>query len=411
MRVLGHALPDTVEILVVDRGPGVPGRRAGADVRAVPAARRHLARRARARSGRRPRPRRGVGGELAAEDTPGGGLTMVLSVPRATPDERPARYKVLVVDDEPALARALAINLRAHGWEVVTAADGRSALEAAASAHPDVVVLDLGLPDMDGIEVIAGLRGWTKVPIVVLSARQHGEDKVEALDLGADDYITKPFAMNELMARLRAAVRRARRPLPRPWTSRSARWSIDLARKRVPATAPTSGSRPRSGTSSSCWPATSAGWYPRADPARGLGPGVRRGEPLPAGLRRPAQAQARGRPRPAAAPGHLARPRLHLGAVAPSPRRRPPGPHPLLHGEGGPAGEHHAQDVEPELGRTARDLGPGPERTGQRDVPGSRDGGDGDEHPDRPPTFAEVSESTPAAAAMRATMNDHLSGE
>ena len=115
------------------------------------------------------------------------------------------KHKVLVVDDEPALARALAINLRSHGWEVVTAADGRSALDAAATTHPDVVLLDLGLPDMDGTEVIAGLRGWTSVPIVVLSARQHGEDKVEALDLGADDYVTKPFAMNELMARLRAA--------------------------------------------------------------------------------------------------------------------------------------------------------------------------------------------------------------
>lgn len=116
---------------------------------------------------------------------------------------------VLVVDDEPTLARALAINLRAHGWEVVTAADGRSALAAAASAHPDVVLLDLGLPDMDGTEVIAGLRGWTTVPVVVLSARRLGEDKVEALDLGADDYVTKPFAMDELLARLRAAVRRA----------------------------------------------------------------------------------------------------------------------------------------------------------------------------------------------------------
>ncbi len=138
---------------------------------------------------------------------------MVLSVPRDT-QQGGAACKVLVVDDEPALARALAINLRAHGWEVVTAADGRSALEAAATEHPDVVVLDLGLPDLDGTEVIAGLRGWTKVPIVVLSARQHGEDKVEALDLGADDYVTKPFAMNELMARLRAAVRRAAEAAP-----------------------------------------------------------------------------------------------------------------------------------------------------------------------------------------------------
>ncbi len=141
--------------------------------------------------------------------------------------------KVLVVDDEPALARALAINLRAAGWDVVTAADGRSALEAAATVHPDVIVLDLGLPDMDGTEVLSGLRGWTKVPIVVLSARQHGEDKVEALDLGADDYVTKPFAMNELMARLRAAVRRAEGPTPEVSLVEVGDMAIDLARKRV----------------------------------------------------------------------------------------------------------------------------------------------------------------------------------
>jgi two-component system KDP operon response regulator KdpE len=141
--------------------------------------------------------------------------------------------KVLVVDDEPALARALAINLRAHGWEVVTAADGRSALDAAATEHPDVVLLDLGLPDIDGTEVLAGLRGWTKVPIVVLSARQHGEDKVEALDLGADDYVTKPFAMNELLARLRAAVRRGQDAAPETSEVVVGDLVIDLARKRV----------------------------------------------------------------------------------------------------------------------------------------------------------------------------------
>ncbi|MBM9460254.1 response regulator transcription factor [Nocardioides sp. zg-536] len=141
--------------------------------------------------------------------------------------------KVLVVDDEPALARALAINLRAHGWEVVTAADGRSALEAAAAERPDVVVLDLGLPDLDGTEVIAGLRGWTSVPIVVLSARQHGEDKVEALDLGADDYVTKPFAMNELLARLRAAVRRGQSASPTDAVVTAGSLEVDLARKRV----------------------------------------------------------------------------------------------------------------------------------------------------------------------------------
>ena len=119
------------------------------------------------------------------------------------------RSRVLVVDDEPGLVRALAINLRAHGWEVATGVDGAQALDLAASWHPDVVLLDLGLPDIPGLDVIAGIRGWSRVPIVVLSARQHGEDKVDALDAGADDYVTKPFAMNELLARLRAAVRRA----------------------------------------------------------------------------------------------------------------------------------------------------------------------------------------------------------
>ena len=144
------------------------------------------------------------------------------------------RHRILVVDDEPALARALAINLRAAGWDVTTAASGAAALEAAASTHPEVVLLDLGLPDMDGTQVLAGLRGWTDVPIVVLSARQHGEDKVEALDLGADDYVTKPFAMDELMARLRAAVRRGAvaSALPEPVVL-VGDLEIDLARKRV----------------------------------------------------------------------------------------------------------------------------------------------------------------------------------
>ena len=118
-------------------------------------------------------------------------------------------HRVLVVDDDAGLARALAINLRVHGWEVTTAPTGAAALDAAAGTHPDVVVLDLGLPDISGLDVIAGIRGWSRVPIVVLSARQLGDDKVDALDAGADDYVTKPFAMNELLARLRAAVRRA----------------------------------------------------------------------------------------------------------------------------------------------------------------------------------------------------------
>lgn len=115
---------------------------------------------------------------------------------------------VLVVEDEAALARALAINLRARGYEVAIASSGQAALAKAADSHPDVVVLDLGLPDLDGIEVLEGIRGWSSVPVIVLSARSTGAEKVLALDAGADDYVTKPFEMNELLARIRAAIRR-----------------------------------------------------------------------------------------------------------------------------------------------------------------------------------------------------------
>lgn len=142
--------------------------------------------------------------------------------------------RVLVVDDEPGLAHALAITLRASGWDVATAADGATALTQAAARTPDVVLLDLGLPDMSGLDVITALRAWTRVPIVVLSARQHGEDKVDALDAGADDYVTKPFAMNELLARLRAAVRRAAAPADADEAVVVAGdLTIDLARARV----------------------------------------------------------------------------------------------------------------------------------------------------------------------------------
>ncbi|WP_338599398.1 response regulator [Saccharopolyspora sp. SCSIO 74807] len=117
--------------------------------------------------------------------------------------------KVLVVDDEPQLLRALRINLTARGHEVLVAADGTTALRLAAEGKPDAVVLDLGLPDLDGVQVIEGLRGWSTVPVLVLSARTESTDKVHALDAGADDYVTKPFGMDELLARLRAALRRA----------------------------------------------------------------------------------------------------------------------------------------------------------------------------------------------------------
>jgi two-component system KDP operon response regulator KdpE len=117
--------------------------------------------------------------------------------------------RLLVVDDEAQLVRALAINLRARSYEVSTASTGADALAEAARRLPDLVVLDLGLPDMDGVEVVQGLRGWTTTPILVLSAREGQADKVAALDAGADDYVTKPFGMDELLARIRAALRRA----------------------------------------------------------------------------------------------------------------------------------------------------------------------------------------------------------
>ena len=116
--------------------------------------------------------------------------------------------RVLVVDDDPQLTRALRISLRASGYEVVTAPDGRAALHEAAAHHPDLVVLDLGLPDLDGTEVLAGLRPWFTGPVLVLSARVDSRDKVGALDAGADDYVSKPFDMGELLARLRALQRR-----------------------------------------------------------------------------------------------------------------------------------------------------------------------------------------------------------
>jgi two-component system KDP operon response regulator KdpE len=140
--------------------------------------------------------------------------------------------RVLVVDDEAPMRRALAANLRARGYDVDLAESGEQALELAARHHPDVVVLDLGLPGMDGLEVIDGLRGWTHVPIVVLSARGSEADKVAALDAGADDYVAKPFGMDELLARLRAALRRSTPGDATPVLGTDD-FSVDLAAKRV----------------------------------------------------------------------------------------------------------------------------------------------------------------------------------
>jgi len=140
--------------------------------------------------------------------------------------------RVLIVEDEPQLLRALAINLRARRYEVDAVVDGAGALRAAAATPPDLVVLDLGLPDMDGVEVVHGLRGWTQVPIIILSARDTQDDKVDALDAGADDYLTKPFGMNELLARMRAALRRAQ-PVEDAPVITTDTFTIDLAAKRV----------------------------------------------------------------------------------------------------------------------------------------------------------------------------------
>jgi len=140
--------------------------------------------------------------------------------------------RVLVVDDEPQILRALGINLRARGYDVDLVPDGERALEVAARHHPDVVVLDLGLPGIDGVDVIRGLRGWSQVPIVVLSVRDTEPDKVAALDAGADDYVTKPFGMDELLARLRAALRRTT-PAEEEALVETPDFTIDLAAKKV----------------------------------------------------------------------------------------------------------------------------------------------------------------------------------
>jgi two-component system KDP operon response regulator KdpE len=140
--------------------------------------------------------------------------------------------RVLCVDDEPVLLRTLGANLRARGYEVDLAASGPRAIEIAADRRPDVVILDLGLPGMSGIEVIRSLRHWTSVPILVLSARDAELDKIAALDAGADDYVAKPFGMGELLARVRAALRRSAASDESP-VVRAPDLVIDLVAKRV----------------------------------------------------------------------------------------------------------------------------------------------------------------------------------
>src|ERR1700758_3533635 len=142
--------------------------------------------------------------------------------------------RVLVVDDDPQLLRALRINLSVRGYEVITAPTGSRALSLAAEHPPQVVILDLGMPDISGIEVLAGLRGWLTAPVIVLSARTDSSEKGDALDAGADDYVTKPFGMDEFLARLRAAIRRntASSELEQPVIETDS-FRVDLAAKKV----------------------------------------------------------------------------------------------------------------------------------------------------------------------------------
>ncbi len=231
VRLSGSRLGNRLELRVVDRGPGVPD----ADKERVFAPFQRLGDRSSSAYGAgvglglavAARVRRGDGRDAVGRGHPGR---------RADDDRRAAGgrtvTRVLLVDDEPQLLRALGINLRARGHEVVTAATGAQALAAVEADRPDVVVLDLGLPDLDGVEVLRRLRAWTRVPVVVLSARRDLADKVEALDAGADDYLVKPFAVDELLARLRAALRRGTTDRDEPAVETAA-FTVDLARSQV----------------------------------------------------------------------------------------------------------------------------------------------------------------------------------
>lgn len=152
--------------------------------------------------------------------------------PRARHERHDTMTSVLVIDDEPAILRALRINLKARDYAVHTAVDGTSGLQSMARERPDVVILDLGLPDIIGTDVIRGIRGWSNVPIIVLSASGQEVRKVEALDAGADDYVTKPFGMDELLARLRAAARRAAPGVDEPVVTTGV-FTVNLAAKRA----------------------------------------------------------------------------------------------------------------------------------------------------------------------------------
>ncbi len=222
--------------------------------------------------------------------------------------------KILIVDDDLVLRRTLAISIRAEGHDVLVAADGRTALEAARDDRPDLMVLDLGLPDLSGVQVLRELRRWSRLPVVVLSARNGSDDKVAALDEGADDYVTKPFGNEELLARIRATARRSGSVVQVVETE-SLR--IDVAgaaghpRRGRRTTHPHGVGDPRG-----AGPPTGEAGHAAGPAARGLGAGLRARDQLPAGPHgQPAQ-EARGRPLGAAAPRHRARDGLPLRALS-----------------------------------------------------------------------------------------------
>ena len=193
---------------------------------------------------------------------------------------------VLIVEDQPELLRALSINLRARQYDVLTARTGREALAVAASHPPDAVILDLGLPDIDGTEVIVELRRWSKAPIIVLSGRSSPGDKIGALDVGADDYVTKPFAMAELLARLRAALRRdeGEANLGRPHQATIGRWLVNLTSHQVTRAAESAPAVvPSAAPSPAAAPAPAAGPGPSPHPGSAGGGGLSAAGPSAAG--------------------------------------------------------------------------------------------------------------------------------
>jgi len=140
--------------------------------------------------------------------------------------------RVLIIDDEPPIRRLLKVALTAHGYDPVEATSGQEGLQQAAFLHPDLIILDLGLPDLDGLEVIKSLREWSQVPVIILTVREHEQDKIAVLDVGADDYVTKPFSMGELLARMRVALRHAAQKEDEP-VLHLGDLTVDLARRLV----------------------------------------------------------------------------------------------------------------------------------------------------------------------------------